>query len=212
MKKKNILTAAVSLSLVACLSIGATLAYFTDKTEIKTNTFTAGRVDITLVDTTPEHEGWKQGVENEDGSGLTFDPVMPGDTLSKHVAVTVEEDSQPAYVAVRVAIDAFLPYGDAMNQSTALTYLYGKIGLNSERKWDMVMDEDGQYAMFYYKEAVNPGETVTLMDTVEIPPLWDNDYAGMNFNIAVQAAAVQAENTTLDTLKGMTWEQLATLE
>lgn len=35
MTKKNILTAAVSLSLVACLSIGATLAYFTDSTDGK---------------------------------------------------------------------------------------------------------------------------------------------------------------------------------
>ncbi|OUN80312.1 hypothetical protein B5G03_16890, partial [Gemmiger sp. An50] len=45
MKKKNILTAAVSLSLVACLSIGATLAYFTDKSDTMTNVFTTGKVD-----------------------------------------------------------------------------------------------------------------------------------------------------------------------
>ncbi|OUN86796.1 hypothetical protein B5G03_06100, partial [Gemmiger sp. An50] len=52
MNKKNILTAAVSLSLVACLSIGATLAYFTDKSDTMTNVFTTGKVDMTLIDET----------------------------------------------------------------------------------------------------------------------------------------------------------------
>ena len=74
MKKKNILTAAVSLSLVACLSIGATLAYFTDKTDVQTNTFKAGNVDVTLIDqfdktTTPkgsyvfDNHGVQTGIE-----------------------------------------------------------------------------------------------------------------------------------------------------
>ena len=59
MKKKSILLAATAVMLVCAMSIGGMLAYFTD-TDEKTNTFTVGKVDITL--TVPE---W-----NEDEASL----------------------------------------------------------------------------------------------------------------------------------------------
>lgn len=211
MNKKNILTAAVSLSLVACLSIGATLAYFTDKTETKTNTFTSGKVDITLVDTTPEHDGWKQGVENEDGTGLDFEPVMPGDTLSKHVAVVVEETSQPAYVAIKVKADVFLPYGDALDQADTIAWLYQTLATANSDVWYMDIEPDFSSAVFYCKNVVNPGEEVTLLDSIKIPEAWDNTYADMDFSIEVQAAAVQAENVTYDMFRDMKWDNLTAL-
>ena len=47
MKKKTILVAAIAVMLVAALVVGGTLAYFTD-TKTATNTFTTGKVSITL--------------------------------------------------------------------------------------------------------------------------------------------------------------------
>ena len=43
MKNKRFLTGAISLALVAVVSVGATLAYFTDKTETAENVFTTGK-------------------------------------------------------------------------------------------------------------------------------------------------------------------------
>ena len=51
MNKKRVTALAVSLSLVAVIGIGATLAYFTDQTDTQ-NVINMGHVDIDLV----EHE------------------------------------------------------------------------------------------------------------------------------------------------------------
>ena len=95
MKNKKLLTAAVSTALVAVVGIGATLAYFTDSDET-TNIVTMGHVDITLTE------------EEEDvpGEGLVFNDVMPGDVLDKTPIVTLEEDSQDAYIRMKMDIQA----------------------------------------------------------------------------------------------------------
>lgn len=211
MNKKNILTAAVSLSLVACLSIGATLAYFTDKTETKTNTFTAGKVDIELIDESPEHDGWKQGVENEDGTGLDFEPVMPGDTLSKHVAVTLSDDSEEAYLAIKVVADANLPYGTDEDELDMKIWLYQTLATATDDVWYMDIEPDFSSAVFYCKDAVSAGETVELLQSIHIPEGWGNEYAGMNFSIEVEAVAVQTANVTYDMFRDMKWNNFKAL-
>ena len=49
MNKKRVTALAVSLSLVAVIGIGATLAYFTDQTDTQ-NVINMGHVDIDLVE------------------------------------------------------------------------------------------------------------------------------------------------------------------
>ena len=57
MKKKSILMAAIAVMLVAVLVVGGTLAYFTDKSEVKDNVFTVGNVKIDLIESTYHREG-----------------------------------------------------------------------------------------------------------------------------------------------------------
>lgn len=57
MKKKTILVAAIAVVLVAALVVGGTLAYFTDKSEVKDNVFTVGNVKIDLIESTYHREG-----------------------------------------------------------------------------------------------------------------------------------------------------------
>lgn len=213
MKKKNLLTAAASLALVAVIGVGATLAYFTDKTETKKNVFSAGKVDIELIDESPAHDGWKQGVDNDDPEveGLKFDPVMPGDTLSKHVAVTVADDSQDAYVAIRVVADANLPYGTETDNLDMKVWLYQTIATATDNVWYMDIEPDFSSAIFYCKDVVSAGETVDLLNSIHIPEAWGNEYASMNFSISVEAAAVQAENVTYEMFRDMHWENLVKL-
>ena len=77
---------------------GATLAYFTDKTDTVTNTFTVGKVDIDL---------W----ENADGTASsdkvanrTNIKVAPGTDIKKNPTVSVTADSEDCWLFVKMDI------------------------------------------------------------------------------------------------------------
>lgn len=95
MKKKTILVAAIAVMLVAALVVGGTLAYFTDKSEVKDNTFTVGNVSIKLIESTYHREG-------NDNSGDTSIPD-PDQTASgmKYVA-----DGHKAFTDAQIKADA----------------------------------------------------------------------------------------------------------
>lgn len=102
MKKKNILTIALALSLVAVLAVGATLAYFTDD-DSEFKVFTLGKVDIDLMESDSKladgDSTWSETID--------YPTVIPGDTtpLTKRVRVKVEEDSEDCYVCLMVTIE-----------------------------------------------------------------------------------------------------------
>ncbi len=95
MKKKTILVAAIAVMLVAALVVGGTLAYFTDKSEVKDNTFTVGNVSIKLIESTYHREG-------NDNSGDTSipDPTQTASGMKYvadgHEAFTDEEIQENA--------------------------------------------------------------------------------------------------------------------
>lgn len=225
MNKKNILTAAVSLSLVACLSIGATLAYFTDKTETAQNVFTTGKVDIELIDRLPENYNdedhtWK-AVDNGDNTGIEYTDVMPGDYLQKEVGFSTAADSNDCYVAIRVETEVTsLPHANGkLTEPAAAAQLSDLIREQVEEAngsaWiaEYSVREPG-VVTYFFRTAVPAGtENVLLFDSIQIPgEEWGNEYAEMQFNVKVQAAAIQADNTTLDTLMDMSWDELTSLE
>jgi len=101
MSKRKILSTALVLCMVAILAVGGTLAYFTD-TDEATNTFTIGKVDITLVedfgDNDPETDekllpGKENAVKKEVNSLINLlriqkmreDNGMKNTTVSKHM-------------------------------------------------------------------------------------------------------------------------------
>lgn len=137
MKKRNLLMVALSLCLIAVIAVGGTLAYFTDQTDTLVNTFTTGKVDISLYEAIPtknvQIDGKWQSVEiaNRDGTpyaaeedripspsdegrevakALTYTSVLPGDNLPKNINLYVDEDSMPCFVAVRLWLE---PLNDA---------------------------------------------------------------------------------------------------
>lgn len=189
MNKKNILTAAVSLSLVACLSIGATLAYFTDKTETAQNVFTTGNVNITLIDETEGPQNGDQWVANEnENNGITFSNVMPGDDLSKNVGVQIDERSSNCYVALQVAVSS--------NKDVDLHEIVDQIKAEAEANNWYVYATDNLLRCYYQKELVPMTENLgaELFSEIDIPDMWGNEYADATLNITVAAAAVQSAN------------------
>lgn len=193
MKKKNLITAAVSLALVAVVGVGATLAYFTDKTDVKNNVFTTGSVDITLTDTSESEKATE--VEN----GIVYEEVMPGDLLDKNVYVTVDKMSAPSYVGVFVSVDA---------STFGRPEAYDVMGLvNDAMMRAGTMNNWNQYpvsvgatdgVLYVYNQVVEPDDqndvVLDLFSDIQIPTSWGNDFAASRFSINVQAFATQAEN------------------
>lgn len=193
MKKKNLLTAAASLALVAVIGVGATLAYFTDKTDVKNNVFTTGSVDITLTDNSESDKATE--VEN----GIVYEEVMPGDLLDKNVYVTVDKMSAPSYVGVFVSVDA---------STFGRPEAYDVMGLvNDAMMRAGTMNNWNQYpvsvgatdgVLYVYNQVVEPDDqndvVLDLFSDIQIPTSWGNDFAASRFSINVQAFAAQAEN------------------
>lgn len=98
MKKKSILTMALSLALVGSISVGATLAYLSFQTDPAVNTFTVGQVQISQAET----------------GDWTTNPLVPGVGVSKSPTVTVAKSSEPCYVYMRVE------YGDKLKDLVTL--------------------------------------------------------------------------------------------
>lgn len=92
MKKNKILALSLCTCLAATAVVGGTLAYFTD-TDVKTNTFTTGNVDIDLIEEFTQNS-----------------KLMPGIDVTKKVTVQ-NTGSENAYVRVHVAIPSMLDSG-----------------------------------------------------------------------------------------------------
>lgn len=91
--KKKIVSLALVVALIAIAAVG-TLAYFTDTTDAKTNTFTVGNVDIELTE-----PSW---TENDTHT------LMPGTSYAKDPTITVAEKSQDAYVFLKVDMNKYV--------------------------------------------------------------------------------------------------------
>lgn len=220
MKKRNVLTIALSLSMAGVIAVGATLAYFTDSTDAKTNTFTMGHVAIDLIDRLPSDYAetqndhtWK-GVEGEDG--IAYENVMPGDLIGKEVGFSTAADSMDAWIAIRVQTEVTeLPSETAdFTTDTVATEISNLIKAdvegNNNMFWQAVQDEQDPTIVTYYFRTMVPADTdnVLLFDGIQIPDAnWDNKYAGLSFNVKVQAAAVQADNVTYKEFMDMEWSQ-----
>lgn len=87
--------------LLVCISVGATLAYLTSKTEVVQNTFTVGDVNIKL-DEAPVDEYGKV-VEGDRVIANKY-KLMPGHTYTKDPTVTVLAGSEESYIRMFVTI------------------------------------------------------------------------------------------------------------
>ena len=95
MKRSKIILAAVVL--LGVFVIGGAIALFTD-TESKTNTFTVGNVDISVVET-----GWDQLADaDNNGKKDKAENMMPGDSVTKDPKVSNDSTKNAAYVYLKV--------------------------------------------------------------------------------------------------------------
>lgn len=174
MKKSNVkktVILVVAFILVVVCAVGGTLAWLQDETSAVKNTFTTAEVDIDLT----EPEGEKNDYEFK---------MTPGATIDKDPTVTVNADSENAYVFVKVEksnnFDAFLTYEIAEG-------------------WTLVDDTENVYYRTYTSKATDvdyavlKNDQVTVKNTVtsdDMDDLTDETFPTLTFT----AYAVQMAN------------------
>lgn len=215
MNKRRILAIAMSLCIVAILAVGASLAYFTD-TDKATNTFTTGKVDITLVEDFADNSKLLPGKNNQNN-------------VKKIVTVKNENGSESAYVRVHIALPAAAvdqnlnAYNDILHWNfTGADYADGKWsmhkGYNNENGWTgngrekqnvyntTIDGEEYTVWVVTYRTALAAGETTDGAAMTQVYMDWRTDttdgkiFTKSNYN----ANGSEAEGTmTWDTSKGI---------
>lgn len=205
MNKKKLGTGLVALALVGVVGIGGSLAWFTD-TESRTNTFTTGNINITIDEESTDG--------SQTGTGYDYENVMPGDVLEKKVTVTLDEDSQDAYVRLVLTLTPdeksknILTTLKDKNPDNDITLLND--GTPVLVNWSV--SDDNAVAIYDIKTKLTQEQFDWVPFTdVKIPESWGNDFANANFSIDVKAEAIQAENND-DGFAGISSEEIEVFE
>jgi len=197
--KKRILIIAMSFIVLVMTIAGATTAYFTD-TDKAENIFTVGKVDILLSETNKDAEGNVIAEETDDNGAGTgkynFGKVFPGLTYTKQPVITVDEDSESAFIGAVITIKNT---SDDANIATILddtNYTAFLKGINETSYGNTVKYTETADSIVIYivhSGVVDAKGAVTLFDAVVIDPEWGNaDMANLkDLSIVVDAYAVQ---------------------
>lgn len=199
MNMKKILVLALSLVLVAAISITGTLAWLQDETTKIQNTFTVGNISIDLRET----KGTLDNTNTDTTKTVRDFKMVPGNIIEKDPKVTINAGSEASYVFVKIEkstnLDSFISYEIADNwiPLTGVDGVYYRL-------------QDATTADTTY--SVLKGDTVKVKDTVtkEMMDAIDNDtateptmtftaYAVQQANVADEAAAWKIATGVADT-------------
>lgn len=204
---------AVALTLCAVLlvvaSVMGTMAYLTSKDTV-TNTFTVGKVKITLDETKVDEYGEKDldsagseaSAENAAKVQANVYTLVPGHSYKKDPTVHVEAGSEDCYVFVKVE------NGLASFEATGDTTIANQI--KTINNWAQLTDKDGKdVAGVYYKsvsktEAAN-GEDLTVFSSFKLADNADSTESWGTLgdaSIKVTAYAIQQDGFTASDDKG----------
>lgn len=218
--KRKILAFALVISMAVVAIAGASLAYLTD-TDEQTNTFTSGKVDITLDEAMvvlDEDKYIKETLANRTSEDQDYGKMYPGQVITKDPTITVAADSEKAYVAAIVTVSAtdlqsligiegtnlidinLLASGGLMGDAAAKEnhpLAGGVLPVFGNESYSIYQENvDGAYVFYVFMEKIMaPGTAVTLFDTITIPSEWDNAEMAkiVDLEINVKAYAVQTQ-------------------
>ena len=139
--KKRTLALILALVLVFGAAVGGTIAYLTDTTDPVTNTFTVGKVDITLTET------FNTDTNNDGTNDAWKAQLIPGTTYTKDPVVTVTDDSEDCWLFVKFE-----------EKNGAATYLDYTSNLTAANGWTQG-DGTNIPSNVWYRE-VNKADTV----------------------------------------------------
>ena len=150
--KKKILALCLVVALAVTAVVGGTLAYFTD-TDNETNTFTTGKVDITLNETFTQES-----------------KLLPGKDIAKIVNVTNNEED--AYVRLHIAFPADTIYygeNDGVQEYNNLVHFNQKYASLVAGEWNWTPTSAGVGGDYpgYPGNGTNYNTYTTTIDNVE---------------------------------------------
>jgi len=207
MKRRNFLLGCICVIAAAVVTVMGTLAFLTDRDSVK-NTFTVGNIDITVDESAVNSEG--KPVDGAQRVQSNEYHLLPGCRYTKDPTVTVEANSEEAYVrmiltvhnasAVQAVLDKY-QLGDfavLIDGWNAETWLYH--GFEADAAENVISFE------FRYKEPVAAGEEAVvlppLFDTLVVPgemsgeelqALYDGGFRMEIFGHAIQTASFDTE-------------------
>ena len=200
MKMKNMLIGGMSLVLVACISVGATLAYLTDKTDVVTNTFTGSTgIEMTLNEAPVIPNKTTGGYDETTGPRVTKNNY-------KNVISNVANAKDPTVTLTAVPNGGVKVYAHIVGVDTTEADKYtATVNINS--KWKKVEGTgvDGVY-VYTDGESTNAAvvsETKALEDIfTQVTFVYDQDgqTAPTFKEIKVEAFAIQSAATDDDAL------------
>lgn len=200
--KRRVLGISLVVALVAIVAVGATLAYFTDSSNVVQNTFTMGNVKIKLDEKDIDGAEDSRTEESNEYTGVT-----PGVALYKDPTVW-NTGANDAWVRVNVTVSKANAWKAALTKH-GITDLATIFGEHNATKWtragsaEDAINDTITYS-YYYNEFV-PGKTASktsstgaLFKTVTIPAVFDNDDVKSidGFTITITADAIQTDSFT----------------
>lgn len=205
MKKKSILLTLTAVVLAMAIGVGGTIAYFTSTTTEVQNTFTVGNVAITLDEAkvTYADDKWTAG-EDRDTTN-TYENVYPGAHLPKDPTIHVDDNSQQAYVAMKVVISKAAAWKALAEDHASLNDLQTVFEGYNEDNWTKIAaTEQGDNLVYVYmweQGKVSAGDDLTLFTAMNIPEeLSSQEIKTIDgFTVTATGYAVQAQGVTAET-------------
>lgn len=183
-RSKALLLALCAVLLVA-VSVLGTMAYLTSKTQVITNTFTVGDINIELTETKPESKQAK---------------IIPGVDIEKGPKVTVKKDSEACWLFVEVKKEGTF-VANEVTYSIADGWTTGdgtKIPANVYYRAVDAVKKDTDFAVLkdnkiYVSEELSKSDIQSITTQ---PKLTFTAYAVQKEGIDTAAAAWEKVNTT----------------
>ena len=181
-RTRNVLLIVSMMLVVAMASVGATVAWLTDKTQTITNTFTTSDIEITLTETTSDYK------------------MVPGREIAKNPTVTVSDSSEACWLFVKIEksanYDTFMNGYNVAEGWTALTgnegVYYREVAADATDKTFEVLADN--------KVVVLNTVTKQMMNNLtadNYPTLAFTAYAAQKENLDVATAWAQAQNAVV---------------
>lgn len=204
-KLRKLLTLVCCAVMLVCVSVGATLAYLTSQDAV-TNTFTVGKVVITMDEADVDENGdliYKTDAEGNVTNELaervkenTY-KLMPGHEYIKDPTIHVGTENEDAYLGLKVTISNASETDKLFGTNSGVNITDVLVGLNTT-KWDItstVTDNVRTYIFIYTDTITKTTGDIKVFDKVKIPGSITNAELDtlQNTQMTINAYAVQKD-------------------
>lgn len=182
---KKTLTVLLALVLVIAMSVAGTMAYLTSTTGPVTNTFTVGKVEITL----DESKVDMYGVVDPDADGRVTENsyrLIPGKNYKKDPVVHFQPDSEASWLFVKVENGIETYEADTKTIASQIT----------ANGWTKLTGVTGVDNVYYQQVPANFTDAAVDYKVFQEFTIADNADASGTPTVTVTAYAIQAEGFT----------------